>query len=131
MLRSCRWCNRIHDSRFDCGRKPKYKRTRYNDTDAFRSSAAWQHKREQIRERDKNLCQICIRNLYGTIQQYTYDGLSVHHAEKVEDAWDKRLDDENLLLLCDIHHEMAEDGRIPVDEIKRIIAEQEGNDSCL
>lgn len=124
VLRSCKYCGRIHDRRHDCGRKPKYKK-RFTNIDGFRSTAAWQKKREQIRQRDMNLCQICIRNLYGTIQQYTYDGLSVHHAEPVEQAWNKRLDDDNLLLVCDMHHEMAEAGEIPLDEIQRIISEQQ------
>lgn len=124
MLKSCVYCQRVHDSKYDCGRKPK-PRKKYTDIDGFRSTTAWQRKREQIRVRDRNLCQICIRNLYGAIQQYTYDNLSVHHAESIESASDKRLDDDNLLLLCEAHHEMAESGEIPLSVIIDIICEQQ------
>lgn len=93
--------------------------------DRFRSSRRWREKREKIRERDKNLCQICIRNLYGADRQYNYENLSVHHALPIEADYDKRLDDDNLLTVCGIHHEMAEAGQIPYEEIKRIIDEQE------
>ena len=87
--------------------------------DRFRSSRRWREKREQIRHRDKNLCQICIRS------QYNYENLSVHHAIPIETDYDKRLDDDNLLTVCGMHHEMCESGEIPYEEVKRIIDEQE------
>lgn len=123
MLRSCQYCNRIHDSKFDCGKKPKsmYSRT---DKDKFRYSRQWNDKRTEIKERDKYLCQVCIRNLYNTINQFTYDGLEVHHADKLNESYDKRLDDDNLLTLCIYHHKMADRGEIPVSVIKNIIKEQ-------
>lgn len=115
-LKSCKYCGRIHDSRYDCGRRPKYKRTRYNDTDAFRSSAAWQHKREQIRERDKNLCVVCRSN-----GRYEYNGLSCHHIEPLEERYDLRLEDENLIMMCQGCHESAEIGKISKDELRGLI----------
>jgi len=30
MLKSCKYCGRIHDSKFDCGRKPKKKNNRHS-----------------------------------------------------------------------------------------------------
>ena len=112
MLKSCKYCGRIHDSQYDCGRKPQpQKRITY--IDRFRGSRMWRGKREQIRRRDKNLCQVCIRNLYGTDRQYNYENLSVHHAIPIETDYDKRLDDDNLLTVCGMHHEMAESGEIP------------------
>lgn len=126
MLKSCKYCGRIHDSKFDCGKKPKmmYQRT---DKDKFRYSRAWDRKRTEIKERDKYLCQICIRKLYNTLNQFTYDGLEVHHAVKLNEAYEKRLDNDNLLTLCIYHHKMADKGEIPFDVIKKIIKEQEGN----
>lgn len=92
MLKSCKYCGRIHDSQYDCGRKPQpQKKITY--IDRFRSSRKWREKREQIRRRDKNLCQVCIRNLYGTDRQYNYENLSVHHAIPIETDYDRRLDD--------------------------------------
>ena len=131
MLKSCSYCHRIHDSKHICqqkqqainARQRRYKSNR--NIDQFRNSTAWRKKREEIKDRDLHLCQICIRNLYGTVNQYTYDNLSVHHAESLEDAWDKRLDNDNLITGCDRHHEMMESGEIPKDVVLSIIKEQE------
>lgn len=124
MLKSCKYCMRIHDSNIDCGKKPQRKK-QGNNKDKFRWTTAWQKKREEIKGRDKFLCQACIRNLSGTLNRYTYDSLSVHHAIPLEDDFDKRLDNDNLITLCEQHHEMAERGEIPYKVIKSIIDEQE------
>lgn len=130
MLKSCPYCGRIHDMNYECPEKPKKSKRRNGDIkgaeiDKFRNSKAWRVKRKKIKERDLYLCQVCIRKLYNTVNQYTYDGLQVHHAVSLEESWDKRLDDENLLTTCPYHHEMAESGEIPRQEILQIIKEQE------
>lgn len=124
MLKSCQYCGRIHEDKYNCGRKPK-KKKKITYIDRFRSSRRWREKREQIRRRDKGLCQVCIRNLYETDRQYNYENLSVHHAIPLETDFEKRLDDDNLLTVCGTHHEMAEAGQIPYEVIKKIIEEQE------
>jgi len=124
MLKSCKYCNRIHDSKFDCGKKPMRKK-QGNNKDKFRWTSAWQKKREEIKQRDLNLCQVCIRKLYNTHKQYNYNDLEVHHAVPLEQDFDKRLDNDNLLTICEKHHEMAERGEIPYKVIKSIIDEQE------
>lgn len=124
MLKSCKYCGKYHDSKYDCGKKPRIQK-KITYIDQFRSSRRWREKREQIRRRDKSLCQICIRNLYGADRQYNYDHLSVHHAVPIEADYDKRLDDDNLLTVCGIHHEMCEAGQIPYEEVQKIINEQE------
>ena len=63
--------------------------------------------------------------MYDTDQQYNYENLSVHHAIPIETDYDKRLDDDNLLTVCGMHHEMCESGEIAYEEVKRIIDEQE------
>ena len=93
--------------------------------DRFRWGSAWQRKREQIRQRDNNLCQLCLRWMPGTIAQLTYDGLSVHHAVSLEEDYDRRLDDDNLLTVCGLHHKMADRGEIPLADVLRVIEEQE------
>ena len=127
MLKSCKYCGRVHDSNYDCGKKPQRKK-KMTYIDRFRYSRRWAEKREQIRQRDSNLCQICIRGLYGTDRRYNYENLSVHHAIPLEIDYEKRLDDDNLLTLCGMHHGMAEEGQIPYEIIRRVIDEQEANE---
>lgn len=124
MLKSCKYCGKIHDSKYECPRKPKRKK-KGNKKDKFRWTSVWQRKREEIKDRDLNLCQICIRKLYNTHKQYTYDYLEVHHAIPLEQDFDRRLDNDNLLTMCEQHHEMAECGDIPLDMVLNIIKEQE------
>lgn len=123
MLKSCQYCQRIHDSKYDCHMKPVKKNNR-TEYDRFRYTSAWQQKREEIKERDRYLCQICIRNLYGTTRMFNSNDLSVHHANKLNDAYEQRLDNNNLLTLCEKHHKMADDGAIPKAQILSIIHEQ-------
>ncbi len=126
MLKSCQYCQKIHDSKYDCRKKPPKINNR-SANDRFRYTSAWQQKRRDIRERDRYLCQVCIRKLYGTTRQFNSESLSVHHANKLNDAYDRRLDDSNLLTLCEQHHRMADDGTIPKEQILAIIAEQQAH----
>lgn len=80
----------------------------------------WTRKSIEIRERDKYLCQVCLRE--GV---YNFEGLQVHHAVPLEQDYDKRLDNDTLITLCAYHHEMAERKEISKEVIMGIIAEQE------
>jgi hypothetical protein len=124
MKKSCGYCGRIHDIKYDCGKKP-VRIKKVSGKDKFRWTKVWQNKREEIKERDKYLCQVCIRKLYNTINQYNYNDLEVHHAISLEEDFDKRLDNDNLITLCEYHHEMAEKGDIPKNIILDIINQQE------
>ena len=123
MLRACPYCQKIHDSKYICSMKPK-KFKKNTKIDKFRNSTAWRKKREEIRERDNNLCQACVRNLQETKIKYNSIDLSVHHAISIEDDYNKRLDEDNLLTLCTIHHKLAEKNKISYKTIKKIIDEQ-------
>lgn len=124
MLKSCAYCGRIHDSKIECGKKPT-KNRKNTIVDKFRGTKAWKNKREEIKQRDKYVCQICIRGLHNPIRQYETEYLSVHHAIPIETNFDKRLDNSNLITLCSKHHEEAEKGLIKYNEVKMIIDEQE------
>jgi len=108
MLRSCKYCLRIHDSKYDCGKKPKRKKPT-NEINKFRWSRQWREKRNQIIERDKYLCQMSLRE---DPPRYVYTNLEVHHIMPIEEDWDKRLDDDNLITLSEEYHEKAERGEI-------------------
>jgi predicted restriction endonuclease len=79
----------------------------------------------EIRERDKGLCQLCIRKLYNTQQQYTFETIEVHHIVPLHEDKSYGLDNEWLLSLCKYHHYMADDEGIPRDVLHLIAIEQE------
>lgn len=124
MLRSCKYCGKIHDTKIECSKKPK--RRKLNTTqDKFRWTRGWQNKREEIRKRDKYMCQVCIRLLYPYgARQYNTERIEVHHIVSLADDYDKRIDDSNLITICEHHHEMAERGAISKNELFRIVEEQ-------
>lgn len=118
MLKTCSVCGKIHDSNKVCSR-PRYKK----DTKAnkFRKTNQWNEKSKSIRSRDKYLCQVCLSGRYETLYRYTYRELEVHHIIPIEEDYSLRLDSNNLITLCRIHHEMAESGEISKEELKEMI----------
>lgn len=124
MLRACKYCGRIHDSKYNCGKRP-VKKKKLTRVDFFRRSQKWTDKSLEIRTRDGYLCQACIRKLPGTFTQYNYDDLSVHHIIPANQDWGRKLDNDNLITLCGVHHKMAEDGEIDAEILMRIAKEQE------
>ena len=124
MLISCQYCGKIHDSKYICDKRPKRKKE-ISEADRFRRTNRWQKKREEIKQRDLNLCQICIRELYNTRNKYNTKDLSVHHNIPINENYDKRLDNDNLLTVCEYHHKMCERGEISRKIVQKIIDEQE------
>ncbi len=49
------------------------------------------------------------------MRRYETDNLSVHHIIPLEEDFNLRLDDANLLTVCSLHHEMCECGEISRD----------------
>lgn len=94
---------------------------RESKEDHFRNTTAWRKKREEIKKRDRYLCQACLNNLRGTVKRLTTDDLSVHHIRPLKTNFELRLDDDNLITLCAFHHELAENGHISASELKDII----------
>ena len=125
MLTSCSYCGRIHDSKYKCTERLNSKNKTITEVDKFRWTSLWQKKREEIKKRDLYLCQICIRELYNTVTKYNTDELSVHHNIPINKDYNKRLNNNNLLTVCNYHHEMCESGEITQDEVQIIIDEQE------
>ncbi|CAM5662403.1 hypothetical protein LSPH24S_00963 [Lysinibacillus sphaericus] len=74
MLKSCAYCGGIHKHGQRCPSKPiATKKTTH--IDRFRWSRAWKNKRAYIADRDKHLCQVCLRNLHNTQTQYNFTEL--------------------------------------------------------
>lgn len=125
LLKSCKYCGRIHKKDFACPMKPKSNKYKTSEADKFRWTKAWQRKREEVKRRDKFLCQICIRKLYNTIKKYNYSDLEVHHIVSIKEDYELKLEDSNLITVCEYHHELAEQGTISKDELLAIVQVQE------
>lgn len=128
MLRSCVYCGKLHDENFVCEKKKQviYERTnrkkyinKNKNTEAskFRSKNIWAKKRNEIRERDLNCCRICLSQ-----KKINTKNLSVHHIVPIEKDYDLRLENSNLITLCQRHHEEAEAGVYSREELRRIIS---------
>lgn len=124
MLKSCPYCGKIHDKKYNCPKKPVRQR-QDNRQSKFRSTYKWTKKAQAVKRRDGYLCQVCLRGLYHPERQYETEGLEVHHIQTVASCYEKRLDGYNLLTLCKRHHKMADAGKIPAKELQMIAAEQE------
>jgi hypothetical protein len=57
-----------------------------------------------------------------------YEGLSVHHIVPLEEDSERAYDNDNLLTVCSVHHEMAEKNEIDRGLLMEIAKEQE--DRC-
>lgn len=105
MKKSCQYCGKIHDMSFLCQKKKrKFKST---EESHFRSSSKWTKKSLEIKERDLFLCRICLEK--GIAK---WDGLEVHHIVPISENFDLRLEDQNLITLCQKHHKEAERSEI-------------------
>jgi 5-methylcytosine-specific restriction enzyme A len=123
MLVSCSYCNGIHKRGFVCGNKPKIRRTKEpNYITRFRSSHLWKKKREEIKRRDKFLCQYCLLN-----DKYVFKGLEVHHIHSIANKWTRRLDNNNLITLCYTCHKMAENEEIKQTLLIKIAQQNNAN----
>jgi ribosomal protein S14 len=120
--KSCKHCGRIHEEDYICPKKPPKPPKISKPTEQYilRSTYRWGQTREAIRKRDMYLCQVCLRE--GV---YNCDDIEVHHAVKINDNKDLAFEPGNLITLCREHHEMADNGDIPISKIKEIISEQE------
>ena len=127
MLKSCPYCHRIHDSLYKCAAKTAVMRKRQNrlttDADRFRRTNAWTSKSMAVRERDNHMCLCCKAQLIGTDRQIETVGLSVHHITPIEEDYELRLDETNLITVCKRHHELCEANKITRD-MQRLLVEK-------
>ena len=120
MLKTCSRCGIVPYDHVCPYRKRKKDNTKSN---AIRQTNKWHKKSIEIRERDNYLCRICRLNLYDTVRQYNNDYIEVHHIIPLQIDDTKAFDDNNLISLCHYHHELAEDGTIPKEELLKIVKE--------
>ena len=116
MLKYCARCGKFHDINY---RHPDYNRHKGNAVDRFHQSSEWTAKSLEIRERDHFMCLVCLAD-----DIISTDDTSVHHINKVADSWEQRLDDDNLITLCDMHHKMADRGEISKEILRDLVLKQ-------
>lgn len=123
MYKSCSFCGKFHEKKFKCPKAPS-RNDNPTKIDKFRWSSLWKSKRNEIAVRDKFLCQLCCRGMYCDKVKYISD-IQVHHIVPIAFDWDRRLDNENLISLCNLHHELSESGKIPASILNKIAIENE------
>lgn len=122
MLKSCSKCGKVHPKGYVCQHKCVEASVRNSEADRFRNTQTWRNKAIDIKKRDFYLCRVCLRGDYNTINRLNSNRLSVHHIIPLKNDFGKRLDDDNLITLCDYHHELAEKGAIPAAFLRGLAA---------
>ena len=108
-----------------CPHRKSRQKSGDRQSDRFRKTKAWTNKSIEIRQRDRFLCQVCLRNLYNTTSFLNYKTVEVHHIAPIEEDFNRRLDNDNLISLCSYHHHMADKGQIPRKVLQDIVREIE------
>lgn len=121
MLKSCVYCGRIHDSKFECDKRraakeEKWGRRRGSEAERVHHSSRWKRLAASVRERDGNLCRHCLSQAVITTA-----GLSVHHIVPIEEDPTLALDSSNCITLCKWCHEDAEAGKIERKKLRDLI----------
>jgi 5-methylcytosine-specific restriction endonuclease McrA len=125
MLVSCRYCNQYHNRKDICSNKPKRIKEN-NNIVRFRSSRMWKKKSLEIRKRDSYLCLACLYAIDtpDNKPRYTFKELQVHHITPIASDYTRRLDNENLITLCTMHHSKADnkeiDSKVLLDIVRDI-----------
>ena len=120
MLKACKYCGRVHDSSFDCGRRPRRTKFKRSEAELPRYSAAMNAKSREIKERQRFLCPLCLR--VGDLRPKR---LETHHIQKLRLHPELMLDDGNLIALCEVHHELAERGDVSAEALRQLAAERD------
>ena len=119
-FKACSKCGKIHPYNYNCSVGVDSNRSKVAE-DRLRSRYAWTKKSKQIREDAGNLCEVCRDQGIAT-----YDGLEVHHIEKLRENVDGLLDDNNLICLCVRHHKEADNGELEKDYLRKLVKKRRG-----
>ena len=117
---TCRYCGIVQRGH-QCPHKKSRQKSGDRQSDRFRKTKAWTQKSIEIRQRDRYLCQCCLNNLYDTIDWLNYKTVEVHHIVPLQEDYNRRLDNDNLISLCSYHHKMADKGQIQRDVLYALV----------
>lgn len=116
--KSCPRCGRMHPKGTVCRQGVQYNGGQERQ---IRSSNKWTKKSKEIRERANWMCEVCKQE-----GRYTTEGVQVHHIRKVKDNPTEAFTAENLIALCPLHHEQAENGELSQDYLTELSRLREG-----
>lgn len=120
-FKSCGRCGKLHPANYTCNVKKKKKSIKNNiEEHKLRNTTAWVYKAREMKERASYLCEVCRDE--GV---YNYEGLEVHHIQKIKDQPTKLLDDDNLITLCAFHHKLADAGMIDKGYLFKLVEARE------
>ena len=122
-LVTCKYCGITTRGHICPHRKSRVKQGD-KQSERFRKTKAWTDKSIEIRQRDRYLCQVCLANLYNTMNWLNYKAVEVHHITPIQEDYTKRLDNDNLISLCSYHHHMADKGEIPRAVLYELVKEK-------
>ena len=122
MYKTCKMCGVVEEGHI-CPYRRSRQKSGDRQSDKFRKTKAWKDKSIEIRQRDRYLCQVCLKDLYNTLNTLNFKALEVHHITPINEDYNKRLDNDNLITLCSYHHTMADKGQIPREVLHKIIEE--------
>ena len=125
MLRSCKYCGKIHDTKLICPNKPQYFPKKSSTSTDIHRSYKWTLLSTHIRERDNYLCQCCLNGIMSDKKLSTND-LEVHHIDSITDNSARAYDVKNLVTLCRYHHEKAESGEISKNILFELVERKYG-----
>ena len=114
-MRACSRCGKVHPYNYKCDHNKGDYKYEKSESSKLRSTNRWTQKSIEVRDKAHYLCEVCRDN--GVI---TYDGLEVHHIEKLSDNKEGLLDNLNLVCLCQKHHREAESGEIDKEYLKEL-----------
>ena len=121
---TCKYCG-VTTRGHRCPYRPKEKPKESTEQRRFRNSQAWIKKSAEIKTKSRYLCEVCMEDKYNTINQFNFDKLETHHIEPIGENYGRRLDNYNLVVLCQQHHKMAEKGDIPRDYLFKLAEKRE------
>lgn len=91
----------------------KQKQTYHEQYNEFYNSTEWKALRNQKFYDANGLCEMCLAE--GVVNE----GREVHHKVFLENDWNKRLDYNNLILLCPTHHNQIHERISPLQKFLR------------
>lgn len=118
----CPYCGKRHDKGYRCAGRPQVQRSdKETRAKRFRNTQAWKDKTKVIKERDLHLCRLCLKNKILRTEK-----LEVHHIEPLFEAFELRLEDDNLVTLCYWCHKRADRGCVDRNLLHKIARDPPG-----